>query len=370
MPTVMITGADGYLGKRLTKQFLTHSDESLLLWVRAKDAQEFKTKQESLLQNLNSMASRIVVKAGNLTDEHPFDHTGEFGIGPNAKELKTIIHCAAITRFNVEENIAHSVNIEGNHKLMQFAKTCPNLEQFALVSSVYASGLRAGSIDEINYDNSAGFANYYESSKWACENDLTTHFNDLPWQIYRVATVIANNNEGTVTQQNAFHNTLRLFYYGLLSLIPGNRETPLYFISGDFASDAIYRGLKQNDKHKIYHVCHQKQESLTLGQLIDISFDTFSDDNNFKVRRILKPLYSDAESFSLLAESITSMNEGILGQAVSSVSPFSRQLFIDKNVHNENMRTLMNGYMPPDAAQFISNTCRHLVKTKWGRVPA
>ena len=43
--------------------------------------------------------------------------------------------------------------------------------------------------------------------------------------------MIADDASGAVTQQNAFHNTLKLFYYGLLALMPGACDTPLYFIT-------------------------------------------------------------------------------------------------------------------------------------------
>jgi hypothetical protein len=58
--------------------------------------------------------------------------------------------------------------------------------------------------------------------------DLIAAGGELPLSVARLATVIADEERGAVTQFNAFHNTLKLFYYGPLSLMPGNPATRLY----------------------------------------------------------------------------------------------------------------------------------------------
>lgn len=357
---ILITGGDGYLGLALAKRTLQSTEERLLLWVRASDPEEFAAKQEWIGQRLGAEADRVSCRWGNLVNAHPFD-----AIDP--AEVRVIIHSAAVTRFNVDETTACRVNIEGTEKLLRFASRCPSLERFALLSTVYASGLKPGPIEEEAMDNRAGFANYYEWSKWASENLLLTEFADLPWQIFRVATVIADNEEGTVTQQNAFHNTLKLFYYGLLSLIPGKTETPLYFITGEFATNAIFSLLSTSLKKSIYHIAHTKEESLSLETLIDLVFETYGERPEFKMRRVLKPLYSDAESFDLLAQGVNTFGAGILNQSVSSVAPFSKQLFIQKEVQNRNLVSALDDYQAPDARLLVRNACDYLVRTKWGR---
>lgn len=357
---IMITGGDGYLGFALAKRYLQSTDEPLLLWVRASDEGEFAAKQERIRQRLGEEAGRVRCRWGNLVNPHPFD-----AIDP--AEIRAIIHSAAVTRFNVDETTARRVNVEGTEKLLRFASRCPSLERFALLSTVYSSGLKSGPIEEEAMDNRAGFSNYYEWSKWASENLLLTAFADLPWQIFRVATIIADNEEGKVTQQNAFHNTLKLFYYGLLSLVPGKMETPLYFIAGEFATNAIFSVLSTSLKKSIYHVAHTKEESLSLQALIDVVFETYGEKPEFKMRRVLKPLYSDAESFDLLAQGVNTFGAGILNQSVSSVAPFAKQLFIQKEIRNRSLVSALDHYQAPDARRLVRNACDYLVRTKWGR---
>jgi thioester reductase-like protein len=359
---VLITGADGYLGMRLAKKYLQSTPDRVLLWVRAADEAEFRAKKENLAREMDDREDRVSYYFGDLVNEDPF-------VALDPSEINCVIHSAAVTRFNVDSDTARKVNIEGAEKILRFANTCPSLEALGLLSTVYASGLMSGAIEEVTLDDNAGFANHYESSKWASENLLLGEYNHLPWRILRVATVIADTDDGCVSQYNAFHNTLKLFYYGLLSLVPGKPDTPVYFVTGKFATDAVFDLMNGSRSKTIYHIAHTEEESLTLGELIDLAFEAFDRDASFQARRILKPLYSDAESFDLLVDGISGFGGGIVNQAVSSVAPFGKQLFIRKQIQNHNLVTALETYRAPDARRLIRNTCEYLVRTKWGKYP-
>jgi hypothetical protein len=227
--------------------------------------------------------------------------------------------------------------------------------------------LRSGEINELPLDDTFGFSNHYERSKWISENTLLTHYNDLPWSVFRVATVIADDVNGKVTQYNAFHNTLKLFFYGLLSVVPGLPDTPLYFVTGEFATKAIFETLAANGHQTIYHVAHTRIESPVLHELIDTAFDTFETDRHFKNRRVMKPVFCDAEAFTVLADGLNTFGSSILNQAVSSVAPFSKQLFIEKDVTNHRLVSKLSNYQAPTVQPFLENTCRYLASTKWGK---
>lgn len=360
---ILVTGADGYLGARLARRLLEETDARLVLWVRAADAGEAREKEARLSAALGARAKRVEVRVGDLADEDPFA-----GIDPRG--LRAIVHTAAVIRFNVEREVAERVNVGGARKAMQLAARCPQLESFLLVSSLYACGLRSGPIEEVRFDDSAGFSNHYEWSKWACEELLhgpQGEFGGLPWRIGRVATVIADDESGVVGQQNSIHNTLKLLFYGLLSILPGDPEVTPYFVTGDFATDALLRVLHASPARTIHHVAHTKPESATLGELLDIAYEVFEQDPAFRARRILKPLYCDAEAFDLLVEGIADSGGAIVRQALASVAPFARQLFLEKDVRNDRLARTIGPYRAPDPRLLIRSTCRRLVETRWGR---
>lgn len=360
---ILITGADGYIGSRLVRRLLLETECRLHLWLRSDSEPEFCSKREAMMLKLPeaALSTRVTMSYGNLLGDDPFRD-----IEPN--HITKIIHSAAVTRFNVEYDLAQSINVEGNRKLMRFAESCPNLTQYLLVSSIYASGLQPGQIAEKELAGIHGFANHYERSKWQCEADVAK--TSLPWSIARLSTVVSDTVAGEVSQFNAVHNTLKLFHYGMLSIVPGSEQSILYFITGDFATAALLSAISANRPKAIFNVCYTKTESIELGKFINIAYSTFMTDEGFKRRRILPPLYSDLESFQSLSNSMVDFGQGIVSQASASISPFAPQLFVQKDVTNEFTRMLLPGYAAPDSVQLVTSLCRWLVQHKWGRAHA
>ena len=327
----LVTGAGGYLGKRLAERL-----DNPIVWTRAN---------------------------GDLTSNDPFASL-------DPRRIRRIVHGAAVTRFNVDAQTATAVNVEGTRKLLQFARKCDALESVDLLSTVYAVGLRDGVIAEEPSDDGAGFANEYERSKWEAEQLVLGEFDDLPWRIERIATVIADDDSGRVSQQNAVHNTLKLLYYGLLSLIPGTPDVPVYFVTADFVVDGILAAMDKGAMRSIFHVCHTREESLTLGGFLDTVFAVFERDEKFRARRALKPLFADLPSFELLVGQIQGFSGGILGQAVGSVAPFARELFSIKEFRNDRLMSLDGNLRAPDPEQLVVNVCQNLIDSRFGTVSA
>ncbi len=359
---LFITGGGGYLGGRLARAWLEAGGDQVTLWVHARDRRAVAEAAARAGPGLGPAARYACWVGGDLSAVSPFD-----GVDPSG--IQTIVHGAARTQFNLDRLTAQTVNVDGTRKLLEFASGCPRLGDVTLLSSVYASGLRPGVIPEEALDDRAGFANHYEWSKWAGEQLLLAHFAHLPWRIARLATVIADNDGGQVSQQNAFHNTLKLFYYGLLSVIPGAPEVPLYLVTGTFVTDAVVELITAGPTKTIVHLAHRRDESITIAQLVDIAFPVFGEEPDFTRRRVRKPLYSDAETFRLLAEELRTFTGGLLHQALTSVTPFAPQLFVTKDVITDRLGT-GRGRRAPDPQALVERTCRYLVQTRWGREAA
>lgn len=365
---ILITGGNGHIASKLAARYLQETDACVMLWLHAESVEEFERKKALLNAQLKPASGRVEYYPGDLAADKPFADIDPAGI-------QVVIHAAAVTRFNVEQTLAQKVNVEGSEKLFQFCQRCPNLERLALLSTVYASGLRAGRVEEAPLDDGAGFANYYESSKWAAEQLLQTRYADLPWQIYRVATIIADDESGDVGQYNAVHNTLKLLFYGLLPIIPGIAETPLYFVTSQFVTDSLFSLLQATSntpqgtdgKGAIFHVAHTRDEALSLKDLIGLSFQAFGQDADFRKRRVIPPLFSDQRSFERLADSVQGFGGIVMKQSVASVTPFSKQLFLQKDVSNARLVSHLERYHAPDQQQLVGRICAHLLQTRWGR---
>lgn len=354
-PVVLVTGAGGYLGRLVARRCL-EDGSSVLLAVR--DA----PGRERLGQEFGPWGDRVGFVPVDLGGDDPFAAVGSDWRG----RITRIVHAAAVTRFNVDREVARGVNVEGTRRALELARACPGLESFGQVSTVYSTGLRAGVIAEQAYDDSAGFANAYEWSKWAAEQ-LVIGAGDVPWRVLRVATVVADDDSGGVTQYNAFHETLKLWFYGLLSLIPGRGDTPLYFVTGGFVADAIARLTDPNTAGGIYHLSPDRSESLTLDRVLDVACEQFERSEEFTRKRILRPLLADEETFELLVTGVTSFAGSLVTQALANVAPFARQLYVDKELDNARLRAALGDYRAPDPATLLAATCAQLVASRWGR---
>ena len=160
---------------------------------------------------------------------------------------------------------------------------------------------------------------------------------------------------------------MKLFFYGLLSLVPGKKDTPLYFVTGQFVIDAIADLTHTFNDKAIYHLCHTLSESSTLGELLDLAYDRFNKEKDFQSRNILPPILCDLESFNLLAGETKKMGTTVMGQGMSSISPFSKQLFSKKNFVNNNLQSSIEKYSAPNPKDLLDSVCGYLVKTRWGK---
>ena len=352
----LITGITGYVGLGVAKQLINEGFEVIGL-VRNNN-KDFKERIETLRMDLGETEILQFICC-DLEDNQSLSNK-------NLDGITHIIHTAAVTRFNVEQELAHAINVEGSRKIFELARSCPDLECLSYISTIYTCGLAEGDILETHHQPKA-FANHYENSKFDAETLLQSEYGKLPWQILRVATIIADNEQGIVTQQNAFHNTLKLFFYGLLSLAPGEKNAPLYFVTGQFVIDAITELSQKYNAQSIYHICHSQNETSTLGELLDLAYDRFNEEEDFRARNILKPILCDSESFNLLAGETEKMGATVMSQGLGSISPFAKQLFTIKDIKNDKLRNILKNYSAPDPKKLLNSVCSHLLETRWGK---
>jgi nucleoside-diphosphate-sugar epimerase len=265
-----------------------------------------------------------------------------------------IVHAAAVTDFGVDRETARAVNVEGTARVIEFAQRCTGLRRYAQLSTLYSVGTRTGTVGEQLYE-AGDFANDYEWSKHAAESLVAG--SGLPAVIVRVATIAADDDGGHVTQYNAVHNTLKLVYYGLLSLIPGDPATPVPLTTADRVLAVIEAALAPGPAG-VYHAA--PADVATLGELIDICYDVFAEDPSFARRRILKPVFCDQESFDDLVDAARSMRAGPVHDALASVAPFARQLYRPKRFASRDAG-------PLDPRELVRAVAKYLVASRWGR---
>ncbi|WP_158675737.1 SDR family oxidoreductase [Nocardia stercoris] len=352
----LVTGADGYIGRRLVSALLETTSEPLILAVRADGPAELAAKRQAC----GWADSRVTVRAVDLSTPDPFAGIDPAGIG-------RIVHAAAKTSFTVDRDTAQAVNVDGTIRVRDFAATCPDLTRFVALSTLYAVGATTGTVLERPGDG-ASFVNHYEWSKWAAEQQLLAP-GAPPVVIARLPTVIADDDSGTVTQYNAFHNTLKLYFYGLMSLLPGDAATVLSLATAEFVVDAVRSLLKPEVPAGIYHVSPDAADCTTLGAAVDPIYAAFSADPGFRKRRVLEPVLVGRDSFADLVEAATVIRGGPIADALGSITPFAEQLYLPKVFDNTGLRARWPGYRAPDPIELIESVGHYLAGTRWGRSP-
>jgi nucleoside-diphosphate-sugar epimerase len=357
----LVTGAGGYLGGRIARRLVHELGEPVVLWLHAADEAEAEAKVARLRPAFAGREELVAWAWGALEADAPFARVPVHEVG-------AIIHSAALYHFNIDEDLARRVNVAGTTRVAEFAARCPHLDHVSLVSSFYASGLRDGVIAEAPLEpgDIASFTNHYERSKALSELELLAR-PDLPWNIYRLGLVIADDMSGRVTQHNAFHRTVRLFHSGHMSVMPGDPASRLCTLTGDFAARAVTDMARARQAHRIVNVVHGAEHAIPLDAMLELVYAAFMADPEFRRRQLPKPIWTDIEGFELLLDGMGALSTPIVRKAFESVSHFARQLFVRKVPENRNLVAMLPWYEPEDQRELVSRTCEHLLRTRFRR---
>lgn len=354
--TILLTGAGGYLGRKILQRLSQRPDTHVIATLRDASSERIDALQ-TLFDTGNTTASIEFIPV-DLTEPTPFGALSR-------TDISHIIHTSADTRFNIPEAVADNLNRDGSRKVFEFARKQSQLQALVHLSSIYSCGLNEGTIAGALLERPGAFANHYERSKFETEQILSAEYSDLPWQILRVATVIADDIDGAVDQVNVFHNTAGLVFHGLISILPGNPDTPIYFVPADLVADNSVELCFSGSAHSVHHLCFPREASLPLQTIVDIMMEIFSEDERFMSRRVLPPLLTDLDSFLAVSDVVDKGFTGlVLKQAVESIKPFAPQMFSTKD---------FSVSLPDFAAyscndyqqQLLRNTLRYLMRNVW-----
>jgi nucleoside-diphosphate-sugar epimerase len=287
-----------------------------------------------------------------------------------SRRVQAILHCAALTEFTVAREDAESVNVRGTLNLLAFARDCPNLERIGVLSTAYVAGRRRGLILEPELEHRAGFVNVYEASKYRMEKKLRHAMKELPIAVYRLSTVVGNARTGKVEQFNGLHRALRLFYNGLIPMLPGVENSKLDLISSDYAIDVIShlfaRGF--NAGHT-YHIVAREEDLVPLPEFVELTAELFARfDGRWKSRAVENPPIVPLVAFRLLEQSVEQAGNPILRQVVRATGAFAPQLCYDKRFDDVNTRRAVRaaGIATPALRDFYPAVIRHCLRTRWG----
>ncbi len=183
-----VTGATGFIGRRLVKALLARRGAVVHFLVRPGS----EAKLEALYAYWGASRARAVPVVGDLTAQR-------LGIAPETlKALKgqvdVVYHLAAVYDLGADAASQVEVNVEGTRHLVEFAKAV-DAGHLHHVSSIAAAGLYEGVFREDMFDEAEGLEHPYFMTKHESEKIVRTECK-VPWTVYRPALVVGDSRTG------------------------------------------------------------------------------------------------------------------------------------------------------------------------------
>lgn len=183
-----VTGATGFIGKRLVKKLLERKGSVVYFLLRKESA----GKVAELRGYWGVGATRAVPVFGDLTAR-------KLGVSSeDVKKLKGQIdhfhHLAAVYDLSADAESQVAVNIEGTRNTVDFARAI-DAGHFHLVSSIAAAGLYEGVFREDMFEEAEGLDHPYFMTKHESEK-IVRQDCKMPWTVYRPAMVVGDSQTG------------------------------------------------------------------------------------------------------------------------------------------------------------------------------
>ena len=183
-----VTGATGFIGKRLVKKLLERKGAVVHFLIRKESAD----KVADLRSYWGVGATRAVPVFGDLTAK-------KLGVASDdIKKLKGQVdhfyHLAAVYDLGADEETQVAVNIEGTRNTVDLAKAI-DAAHFHHVSSIAAAGLYEGVFREDMFEEAEGLDHPYFQTKHESEKIVRKECR-LPWTVYRPAMVVGDSATG------------------------------------------------------------------------------------------------------------------------------------------------------------------------------
>jgi NAD(P)-dependent dehydrogenase (short-subunit alcohol dehydrogenase family) len=183
-----VTGATGFIGKRLVKALLARRGAIVHFLVRPGS----EGKLGALYEYWGTTKARARPVTGDLTAKK---------LGVAADDIKAlkgqidaVYHLAAVYDLSADEESQVRVNVEGTRNMVEFAKAV-DARHVHHVSSIAAAGLYEGVFREDMFEEAEGLDHPYFMTKHESEKIVRKECK-VPWTVYRPAMVVGDSTTG------------------------------------------------------------------------------------------------------------------------------------------------------------------------------
>ena len=198
--TVLLTGANGFVGTQIALRLLKNNEVTILALVRAGDSEEGARRLArewwDWPELVDAIGDRVKVVCGDVCS--PRLGLKEADYASLVENVTHIIHTAADWRLVSLEEI-RKTNVQGTANVLEVAKEANKhhpLERFSHISTAYVAGGRTGAVSETELTDEFGFFTNYERSKYEGELLVQAAKNEFPVSVFRPSMVVGDSQTG------------------------------------------------------------------------------------------------------------------------------------------------------------------------------
>ncbi|WP_289140329.1 SDR family NAD(P)-dependent oxidoreductase [uncultured Brevibacillus sp.] len=197
---ILVTGATGFLGKKLSQDLV---NEGHTLFLLARNEQ----KASQLLQSFaDKVKSKIHMVMGDVSLP---------GLGLTQQDLQlvqhkidAVYHLAAYLSFDpAHKTQTFTVNVDGTKNTLLFAEGI-GASRFIYVSTAYTVGKEVAGKEEL-YSPERSFVNHYEESKCLAEHLVISHSDKMEVVIVRPSIIIGDSRTGEADTNFGLYGLLK-----------------------------------------------------------------------------------------------------------------------------------------------------------------
>jgi len=183
-----VTGASGFIGKRLVRTLLSRPQAVVYFLMRDPSPE----RVAKLHEYWRADASRAIPVRGDLTK--PGLDIAQDDLRALEDRVDHFFHLAAVYDLDADPEIEMTTNVAGTRETVRLAETI-GAKRFHHMSSIAAAGLYEGVFREDMFEEAEHLDHPYFASKHAAEKIVRNECR-LPWRIYRPGLVVGDSTTG------------------------------------------------------------------------------------------------------------------------------------------------------------------------------